>query len=73
MTIGVEQGGVNSDRIYKLCNNVQLTTAQKSSLGVHMGDVVVSSIGQADDTALVSNCLLKLSGLLQLAVEYCQK
>ena len=42
------------------------------ALGVNMGEVVVSSIGQADDTALVSNCLLKLAGLLQLAVEYCQ-
>ena len=72
-TIGVEQGGVNSDRLYKLCNNVQLSTAQESGLGVEMGEVVVSSIGQADDTALVSNCLLKLAGLLQLAVEYCQK
>ena len=59
-TIGVEQGGVNSDRIYKLCNNVQLNVAQKSALGVDMGDVVVSSIGQADDTALVSNFLTKL-------------
>ena len=52
-TIGVEQGGVNSDRLYKLCNNVQLTTAQLSGLGVHLGDIIVSSIGQADDTARV--------------------
>ena len=71
-TIGVEQGGVNSDRIYKLCNNVQLKTAQMSRLGVDMGAVVVSSVGQADDTALVSNCLTKLAGLLHLAVEYCK-
>ena len=69
-TTGVEQGGVNSDRIYKLCNNVQLSTAQRSALGVHLGSgLVISSIGQADDTALVSNCLLKLAGLLRLAVE----
>ena len=71
-TIGVEQGGVNSDQIYKLCNNVQLSTAQDSGLGVDMGSVVVSSIGQADDTALVSNSLPKLAGLLQLAIEYCK-
>ena len=69
-TMGVEQGGVNSDRIYKLCNNVQLTIAQKSVLGVQMGEgVVVSSIGQADDIALVSNCLHKLSSLLILAIK----
>ena len=70
-TIGGEQGGVNSDRIYKLCNNVQLTTSQESSLGVDLGGgLVISSIGQADDTALISNCLLKLVGLLRLAVQY---
>ena len=72
-TIGVEQGGVNSDRVYKLCNNVQLSTAQDSGLGVDMGGSVISSIGQADDTALVSNCLTKLSDLLQLTTEYCKK
>ena len=71
-SIGVEQGGVNSDRLYKLCNNVQLQTAQLSQLGVVMGAVIVSSIGQADDTALVSNCLTKLCGLLHLAVQYCK-
>ena len=51
--LGVEQGGVNSDKLYKLCNNVQLTTAQSSGLGVNLGSAVVSSIGQADDTALI--------------------
>ena len=35
--------------------------------------MVVSSIGQADDTALVSDDLVKLLGLLHLAVEYCQQ
>ena len=70
-TIGVEQGGVNSDRIYKMCNNVQLSTAQASGLGVDMGDQIISCIGQADDIALVSNNLTKLAGLLQLSIEYC--
>ena len=71
--LGVEQGGVNSDRIYKLCNNVQLKTAQMSGLGLSMGSVTVSSIGQADDTVLVSDCLIKLYGLLHLAVQYCEQ
>ena len=70
-TIGVEQGGVNSDRIYKMCNNVQLSTAQASGLGVDMGSHIISCIGQADDIALVSNNLTKLAGLLQLSIEYC--
>ena len=42
-TFGVQQGGINSDKIYKLCNNVQLTTAQKSVLGVYIGGVLVIS------------------------------
>ena len=71
--LGVEQGGVNSDKIYKLCNNVQLSTAQKSGLGLNLGSVQVSAIGQADDTVLVSDCLVKLYGLLHLAIEYCQQ
>ena len=72
-TLGVEQGGVNSDKIYKLCNNFQLSTAQMSSLGVDMVSSVVSSIGLADDTVLVSDSLSKLSGLLHLTVEYCKQ
>ena len=45
----------------------------QSGLGVNLGSVVVSAIGQADDTALISDCLIKLYGLLYLAVEYCKK
>jgi hypothetical protein len=71
--LGVEQGGKNSGEIYKLCNNVQLSTAQNSGLGLAMGDVMVSAVGQADDTALLSDCLIKLYGLLYLAVEYCKQ
>ena len=36
----------------KLCNNVQLKTAQLSCLGADLGSSVVSAIGQADDTVL---------------------
>ena len=68
--LGVEQGGVNSDREYKLCNNSELKVTQKSQLGVNVGPVHVASIGQADDVALVSTCLTKLHGLLHLAEEY---
>ena len=71
--LGVEQGGVNSDKTYKLCNNIQLSEAQRSGLGVDLGAVVVSSIGQADDTVLISECLVKLYCLLHFAVQYCEK
>ena len=68
--LGVEQGGVNSDRLYKLANNSELVLLQKSLLGVDIGPVHVASVGQADDVALVSSCPFKLQGLLNLAVEY---
>ena len=71
--LGVEQGGCLSDRLYKLANNEQLSTAQDSMLGITMNGVCVSSIGQADDTCLVSDCIFKLQHLLQLTVEYCSK
>ena len=55
--LGVEQGGVNSDRLYKLANNIELLLTQNSGLGVHIGPIHVASIGQADDVVLVSNCI----------------
>ena len=60
-TLGVEQGGCNSDRLYKLANNEQLSTAQESLLGLKMNDIFVSSVGQADDTCLVSDCIFNYS------------
>ena len=49
-----------------------LTLPKTKRLGADIGSVFVSCIGQADDTVFVSKCLTKLSGLLQLAVEYCK-
>ena len=41
--LGVEQGGINSDRLYKLANNAELRITQKSQLGVHLGPVDMAS------------------------------
>ena len=71
--LGVEQGGCLSDRLYKLANNEQLSVAQHSQLGLAMHGVVVSSVGQADDSCLISDCIFKLQHLLQLTIEYCAK
>ena len=71
--LGAEQGGINSDRLYKLVNNSQLKVAQESKLGVDMGSMVASCIGQADDTALIANNIHDLQNLLLLTQEYCQK
>ena len=70
---GVEQGGQNSSEQYKLYNNEQFTVAQDSNLGVSIGPVTISSIGQADDSALTSCDFHQLAFLLQLTVNYCKK
>lgn len=70
---GLEQGGVNSSDFYKIFGKEQLTTAQDSQLGVKLGSLTVSGIGQADDTALLSNCLFKLFCLLQLTIAFCKR
>ena len=38
-----------------------------------MGSTVLSCIGLADDSALLSGSLSKLAGLLHLTVQYCQQ
>ena len=70
---GVEQGGKNSSDFYKIYNNEQLNLAQDSELGVPLGPVTISGIGQADDVALLSNDLHSLQGLLDLSLYYCEK
>ena len=71
--LGVEQGGVNSDRLYKLTNNNQLKVAQISNLGIDLDTSIVSCIGQADDSALLANDIFNLQNLLHLTLEYCQR
>ena len=48
--------------------------AQDSQLGVKLArDIVISGIGQADDTALMSNSLHCIQNLLRLSLTYCAK
>ena len=70
---GVEQGGVNSDYYYKIFGKDQITICQASGFGVSINGLVTSAIGQADDTALVSNSLGNIQNLLTLAVDFCDK
>ena len=82
-TQGVEQGGCASDRVYRLTNNEQLETAQRSQLGVDMGlsvspsgdlsRLVMSAVGQADDVGLLSTDLRRLKTLLHLTKLFCDK
>ena len=80
-SVGVEQGGLLSDRLFRLVGNNQLVSAKQSNLGVKMiypnhpeahtmQPLIISAIGQADDTALFSNNTLHLSILAQLSETY---
>ena len=70
---GLEQGGVSSSDFYKIYGREQLSTAQESKLGISLGNLTISAIGQADDTALVSNNLHNLQYLLLLTENFCRK
>ena len=70
---GVQQGGPNSSEQYKLYNNEQLSVAQLSQFGVSIGSEVISSVGQADDSVLISSDFNKLAHLLKLTLNYCKK
>ena len=80
-TQGVEQGGLLSDRLFRLVGNDQLLFAQISKLGVplhypnhpsptQIPKLIISAIGQADDTALFSNDLFSLNLLASLSDHY---
>ena len=71
---GLEQGGTNSSEFYKIFAREQLELAQKSKLGIWLGkDLCVSSIGQADDTILLSNDIYNLYYLLHLTINYTKR
>ena len=70
---GLEQGGVNSSDFYKVFCKEQLTSAQDSKLGVELGNLTISGIGQADDTGLLSNDIYKLLLLPRLTEEFCKR
>jgi hypothetical protein len=70
---GLEQGGVSSSNFYKIFGKEQLGTAQASALGVKLGPLTVSGVGQADDTALMSNNIHDLIYLLHLTQVFCSK
>ena len=70
----LEQGGSNSSDYFKLYSNENLIIAQNSSQGIDLGfSQVISAVGLADDTVLVANKLSKLSNILFLATNYCEK
>ena len=71
--LGLEQGGPNSSEFYKIYNNEQLSSAQRSRFGASVHNNTVAAIGQADDTALVSHDLSSLQHLLSLSLTYCKE
>ena len=71
--LGIEQGGPNGSEYWKIYNNEQLSVAQESGLGASISGIPAASVGQADDTALLSHDLHQLQCLLDLSLLYCQK
>ena len=69
---GVEQGGTISMDEFQLVNNDELILTNLSGLGLQMGPVNVSSIGGADDVALLSDSPFALQSLLNLNVKLCE-
>ena len=67
---GLEQGGISSSDFYKIFGKEQLSLPQNSCLGVPLPAVTVSTIGQADDTVLISNDIFNLFYLLQLSKSF---
>ena len=70
---GFEQGGINSSDFYKLYNNEQLASSQRSRLGVNIRSSVISSIGQADDVIHAANTIDDLRLLATITENYCKK
>ena len=70
---GLEQGGVSSSDFYKIFAQEQLELLQDSSLGVPLGPITVSGIGQADDSVIVTNNIHHLKYLLELTITFCNK
>ena len=69
-----EQGGISPSDCYKLFNNEMFDLVQSSNLGADIGEnLVLSAVGQADDTALLSNELFMLMLILRLVTDYCIK
>ena len=83
-SLGVKQGGLLSDRLFRLVGNDQLLFAQLSNLGAplhypnhhspeQIPKITISAIGQADDTALFSNDLFSLNLLASLSDQYANR
>ena len=64
---GVEQGGVISSDQFQLVNREELVATNSAGLGLNMGGISLSSIGVADDVALVSPNPHALQSLLNIS------
>ena len=70
---GLEQGGSNSSDYYKIYGKEILTLPQQSLLGLKIGPLNVSCIGQADDTLLLATDISSLFYQLELVKSSCKK
>ena len=70
---GFEQGAPSSSDFYKIYNNNHLKATQRSNLGVNLESSVLSGIGLADDTLLLSDNIFNIKNLMTLTNDYCHK
>ena len=65
---GVEQGGIASNHLFQLVTDPELDALNSLGLGMEVGPVSLSVMGQADDEACVSPSLSSAQSLVDAAV-----
>ena len=72
--LGLEQGGSSAGELYKIYNNELFNTTNESALGIPLAkNLIISSVGQADDCVVSANRISNLSNILMLTKDYCNK
>ena len=72
--LGLEQGGSSAGELYKIYNNELFNTTNESALGIPLSkNLIISSVGQADDCVVSANRISNLSNILMLTKDYCNK
>ena len=69
-SLGVGQGKIRSSDHYKIYINTVLETLESAQLGVNIGPINVGCCCVADDLYLLTDCQVKLQGMLDISQHY---